>query len=628
MPGAEARAGCLSLTPLSTQRQRGSNMTATKCRELALQGLGPPAHCTNRALISSSWRDATRLGEESEITKCVTAPQSKWAPTGKRSPPSVLSVPSVQHRHLPPQDLRQQQQPHLPSSQGLYCVVCTCILGSRPHTDSDPQKLKLDHSLTDWSNCNIGMFTEGTGSIRCQDTRKARQRLDNAASCVWGKSIDIQQKFLGQTSPSGTPEAGFTCPLTQPVGTDPDISYEKALEECGWATSNAVEEAMQWFAVDWAYGVKPDQIGLSGCAPMIKSLYDWGAAWDDASCSMNARFVEDPRGYNSVFDKIGESFLTGNSASGEPRLVLGAQVVRIEYDDTTVRVTTRQTGGVQKVYVAKQAIITFSTGVLQRSKSDTNADVVRFQPPLPNWKKKAIDRLPMGQFTKLFLRFESKCWDDKPWFMLGATEERKFPMWANFNMLSGFEDSNILVAFQIGSQSSVSEASSQEAQLADVMRHLRMMFPSCPDPIEHFFTSWSTDKWTFGAYSYRPTNVTPRITKPKPSHPRPPLFMSHPCSCQPTVPGAQLRSACPSTSSEEPSFCGRGNVSNYVWISARSFYYWSAICLRNCRLPQRPLRGGGRLPRGVRNCHLKNRYQKVPDLRNRAAESPSGHGQK
>ena len=227
-----------------------------------------------------------------------------------------------------------------------------------------------------------------------------------------------------------------------------------------------------------------------------------------------------------MFDQIGKPFLTGTSASGAPRLVLDARVVRIQYNDNSVRVTTKQAGGVKKVYVAKQAIVTFSTGVLQRSTSDTDADLVRFQPPLPDWKKTAIDRLPMGQFSKLFLRFKSACWGDKSWFMLGAKEKGKFPMWANYNSLSEFKGSNIIAAFQIGSQSRASEAASEEETLADVMRHLRMMFPSCPDPIEHFFTSWSTDEWTFGAYSYRPTKVTPRITNAL--SPR-----QHPCLCHP-----------------------------------------------------------------------------------------------
>jgi len=68
------------------------------------------------------------------------------------------------------------------------------------------------------------------------------------------------------------------------------------------------------------------------------------------------------------------------------------------------------------VYTADHVLCTFSTGVL-------SSDFVKFSPPLPDWKKEAIATMPMSVYTKVFVKFPYKFWDDRE-YILYAGETR------------------------------------------------------------------------------------------------------------------------------------------------------------------------------------------------------------
>jgi monoamine oxidase len=75
-------------------------------------------------------------------------------------------------------------------------------------------------------------------------------------------------------------------------------------------------------------------------------------------------------------------------------------------------------------YEAPHAVITVSTGVLR-------ANRIAFDPPLPQWKREAIDRLPMGNMQKVIIPFRRDIFGDEPpnsWVLyegeLPETEQR------------------------------------------------------------------------------------------------------------------------------------------------------------------------------------------------------------
>lgn len=72
---------------------------------------------------------------------------------------------------------------------------------------------------------------------------------------------------------------------------------------------------------------------------------------------------------------------------------------------------------------ADYAICTFSIGVLQTPPADEGG--VAFDPPLPTWKRTAINESQMGTFTKIFLQFTTPFWDTSKQFSLYADPIRR-----------------------------------------------------------------------------------------------------------------------------------------------------------------------------------------------------------
>jgi polyamine oxidase len=74
-----------------------------------------------------------------------------------------------------------------------------------------------------------------------------------------------------------------------------------------------------------------------------------------------------------------------------------------------------------EVYTADFGLCTFSTGVL-------GSDMVTFNPPLPDWKQESILKMPMSVYTKIYLKFPRKFWDDKEYILLASDRKGFFPV--------------------------------------------------------------------------------------------------------------------------------------------------------------------------------------------------------
>ncbi|WP_425071199.1 FAD-dependent oxidoreductase [Sagittula sp. S175] len=120
----------------------------------------------------------------------------------------------------------------------------------------------------------------------------------------------------------------------------------------------------------------------------------------------------------------------------------GDYAIRTGSPVTQVRLTA---GGVSVEGEAFDAcIVTVSLGVLK-------SGAIRFDPPLPEDKRAAIDRLGMGVLDKLYLRFDAPFWDVGPtWLQTPETglPEGQFNEWLNLQALLGVP---VLVAFNGGS---------------------------------------------------------------------------------------------------------------------------------------------------------------------------------
>lgn len=105
--------------------------------------------------------------------------------------------------------------------------------------------------------------------------------------------------------------------------------------------------------------------------------------WDDAN-----NYVWDQRGFNTIIKGEASEYLNCTEdydCSGDDRLMLNTNVVKVGYGDDGVTVTTEDGGCVEAEY----AIMTFSLGVLQN-------EVVDFEPELPEWKTRSFYTFEMG----------------------------------------------------------------------------------------------------------------------------------------------------------------------------------------------------------------------------------------
>ena len=220
-----------------------------------------------------------------------------------------------------------------------------------------------------------------------------------------------------------------------------DMSATTALKKLGWISDTPLKKLLSWYDIDFEYGVGEDEV----------SLNNMRAEGEDI-------FISDQRGVWSLYRDFYSSF------SG--KILMNQTVTRIKYSDESVEVTTAE--GI--VFAAEYALCTFSSAVL-------GSKMVTFDPDLPDWKKEAIFRLRMVHYTKIFLKFPTKFWDDTE-FILHVSEQRTghFPHFQDLDRPGLFNGSKMLLATVTGDVALRIEAQDSSQTLDEVMQVLRNMY--------------------------------------------------------------------------------------------------------------------------------------------------------
>lgn len=171
------------------------------------------------------------------------------------------------------------------------------------------------------------------------------------------------------------------------------------------------------------------------------------------------------------------------------------QSVRLLEEEGAELVSTQ--GAFQAMYV----VCTCPLGVLQQGK-------LAFDPPLPNSHTRAIDRMGMGNVTKIALKFDTPFWPvDTQYFGLVTEQPGRWNYFLNYRT---FTDQNILVGLSVGAYPLVAEAMSDAEMVADAMQVLRDAYgDDVPEPIAFRTTRWSQDPNALGAYSYIKVGSSP-----------------------------------------------------------------------------------------------------------------------
>jgi monoamine oxidase len=175
-------------------------------------------------------------------------------------------------------------------------------------------------------------------------------------------------------------------------------------------------------------------------------------------------------------------------------------VQEIHWQETPVRVVSHK-----QEFAADRVIVTLPLGVLK-------AGSVRFVPPLPEKKQKAIATLGMGVLNKCYLRFPHVFWpDDVDWLEYIADEHGEWTEWVSFVRTTG---QPVLLGFNAGARGHEIEAWSDEQIVESAMQTLRIIYgDNIPEPTDFQITRWASDPFARGSYSFCSLGSTPQMRR-------------------------------------------------------------------------------------------------------------------
>ncbi|CAL9106495.1 Flavin containing amine oxidoreductase [Musa troglodytarum] len=159
-------------------------------------------------------------------------------------------------------------------------------------------------------------------------------------------------------------------------------------------------------------------------------------------------------------------------------------------------------------FVADAAIITVPLGVLK-------ANLIEFEPKLPQWKLSAISDIGIGIENKIALCFSNVFWPNVEFLGLVAQKSYACGYFLNLHKATGHP---ILVYMAAGRFAYDMEKLSDEEAVNFVMLQLKKMIPDATDPIQHLVSHWGTDRDSLGSYSCdlvgKPADIYERFCAP------------------------------------------------------------------------------------------------------------------
>lgn len=174
------------------------------------------------------------------------------------------------------------------------------------------------------------------------------------------------------------------------------------------------------------------------------------------------------------------------------------RVTAVSYEKGEGALVSTDAGDFESSFV----ICTVPLGVLKASD-------VRFDPPLPKAHRNGIEKIGMGNVTKLALKFDKAHWPEDVQYFGLMTEARG--RWNYFLNYRTFSEENILLGLCVGDYARKVEAMDDAAMVADCMDAVRTMFGAdVPEPSGHLATRWSENPNSRGAYSYSAVGAQPK----------------------------------------------------------------------------------------------------------------------
>ena len=150
-------------------------------------------------------------------------------------------------------------------------------------------------------------------------------------------------------------------------------------------------------------------------------------------------------------------------------------------------------------FKADAVVVTVPLGVLQSNK-------IQFHPSLPIKKQSSIQSLKMGQLNKIGLLFPKQFWPKDAVIGYNSCDPDDIPLFFNY---SYFLNKPVLLGAISGKHAIWIETDGPTAFKSQTMKTLRKLFGNnIPEPLKFITTSWITDPYSLGSYSYIPIGAS------------------------------------------------------------------------------------------------------------------------
>eukprot|EP00111_Clytia_hemisphaerica_P024207 TCONS_00071333-protein len=163
-----------------------------------------------------------------------------------------------------------------------------------------------------------------------------------------------------------------------------------------------------------------------------------------------------------------------------------------------VGVTNKNGIPTSQTFKADAVLCTLPLGVLKHK----NPPSIHFNPPLPDWKTGAMDRMGFGNLNKVILCFDRVFWNSSTnlfGHVASTTSNRGelFLFWSIYK-------APVLLALVAGEAANKLETYSDDVIIGRALTVLKGIFGSnnVPQPKETIVTRWKSDEWSRGSYSF------------------------------------------------------------------------------------------------------------------------------
>lgn len=316
------------------------------------------------------------------------------------------------------------------------------------------------------------------------------------SSATGKKSTDVTTDYLRLVGRFDTIYSTAVKQVASMAGTvspSSDVSVRSLLEANGWVPKEKLtnmERAVEHNVLEvW---VAENLENLSGA-------HDMKPGANDVDLGQDEMFVEDSRGFNSIFDRMVDDLRKDDSTT----IHLGHEVEKIHYEPGKVKVIAKDLSTGRRVeHEADMVVSTVSLGVLQNN-------IIEFVPPLPVWKRKALNEIKMFNFAKVYTKFRCRLWPENKDYLvfISEGEDRRgyYPFWMKYKN----SKDNLLMCYLGGAQARRVESLDVEEIKDEIETLFRQAFGEHDDcrPESVAVTDWSHNPRFCGSYSYFPKDA-------------------------------------------------------------------------------------------------------------------------